>query len=210
MMRSIAGNFAAFSGGALLVGAVWLGLGNTQSAPSLSGEIAQRVPVPPWVRADCPEEARVSVALEKLAEELEEKWLQLSIARAQEEVFTGKPLEWPGDVDDRLQEAAVTAFLEASTAQSNGTILGIDCGEFPCVASIAWREEDEKRGRDHISGEYRVRGNTGSWRLNQTEGDGYFVTWAFVPGRRLSEEENARVFFRIRESLGIFPLPEDW
>ncbi len=205
-MRTAATNLAAFALGSLLaVAGSWV-IGDAAPAPSASSQEEQAHAIPPWVRPDCPEEVADGSRLDDLTHQLEEKRQQLSAAWAREENYTGKALEWPQDVEPRFEEEAVATFLEASTARTGGTILGIDCGEYPCVATIAWKDsKDAGAGMDDLSKTYPGgHGGTG------TKGRAYVQSRAFGPDVESTPDELQRLGFRVRESMELFPIPADW
>lgn len=61
--------------------------------------------------------------------------------------------EWPDDLDDAYREDAVKAAVDAAVADIDGAAVGgVDCGSFPCVASVSlkrgpnWSADTAKLG----------------------------------------------------------------
>ena len=172
-------------------------------APTPIGE-----PVMASPSQDCPTEGPNFNAIGALQAELEAKRQGLAVARAQEELATGKPLEWPGKLPSGLDEASVEAAFQEIAEAHGGTVLGMDCGEYPCVAVMAWRGENfEHKGAAHAevwdTWPGAVSGSDTLWTASGGV-DGHAFALGFTPEGELTEAELARIRFRAGEALQIF------
>lgn len=110
-------------------------------APAPPGPAAATVEDPPPVPCDDLGGLRARVA-ERLAEveAAEATWAAVAQANAMAE---GTPLAWPETLPPGYDEASYRATLEGLIdADPAITLLGIDCGEYPCIAQIRTVEED--------------------------------------------------------------------
>lgn len=194
---------------ALAVGAV-VSMG---SAPSVSPApvVVEPAPERPLARpqADCPDESPAIAGILERRQALASAEQALAVLQAQEELATGAPLEWPDDAPESHQEIAVEAGLSQIAEKTGGALIGLDCGEFPCVAVMAWpglenglidtvRESIRARWPEALSGGHSLYMDDETGQL-----DGNVMTFA-LPVDALDEAPKERVDFRLDEATGVF------
>ena len=211
-MNTPIGSLVAFATGLALAFGGHLAMAPSPEQPTVMPVADEVRSAPTWVRADCPEEVEDGTLIENLTSELAEKQLMLKAAWAREEVYSGAPIDWPPSVDVRFTEEAVVAFLEASVAEPGGTLLGYDCGEYPCVATIGWQMyEDAHPGMDLIEEEYEGGpSSTGLTPHRNDDGYSYTLYRGFHPVEDLDDKTKKRMMFRTNELTTLNPVPEEW
>jgi len=180
--------------------------------PALESEPVPMAPGEPIVvrpRAECPAEPDVFDEIADLQEQVDRRTEDLSIAQAQEEVVTGKALDWPDDLPEGFDAVAVEDALESLAESSGGVVVGIDCGEFPCVAVMGWEGADFE-GRDQATAALRedfpglMKGASMLWQDDEGGVAGLAFTVALLPDQELSQVERQRIDFRTDEAPSIF------
>ncbi len=174
--------------------------------------------------ATCPEEPKLFDDLSALQEAVAAKSEQLDVARAQEELTTGKALEWPTNLPEGFDEQSLERLLLDVADEHGGELIGVDCGEYPCVAVIGWNgaQFDAKTAaRLDLSmampssswgGEmvWSEAENLSEFIRGEAAGGVSFTVALLPPGKR-TEEENARIAFRTAEASSIFnPMTHDY
>ena len=176
--------------------------------PIQTPEVAPDGPAKVLPRQECPTEITAFHQLRALQNTLQENRQALAIAQAQEELATGKPLEWPTDLPEGFDEASIEAVLEDIALAHDGTVLGIDCGEYPCVAVLAWRGthfEEKGAAHDEVRETYPglIGGGDAIWTASGGV-DGHAFSIGLVPEGELSPELRERIQHRASEAKQIF------
>jgi len=170
---------------------------------AVAGEPVQVLP-----KRDCPSEAPTFNAIGGLQDQLAEREQALKVVQAQEQLATGKPLEWPDDLPEGFDEASIEAVFGEIAEANGGTVLGIDCGEYPCVAVMAWRGENfDQKGAAHSEVWDTWAGAVGggdTLMMGSGAVDGHAFAIGFTPEGTLTDEQRERVQFRAREAKQIF------
>ena len=143
-----------------------------------------------------------------LQQVLADKQEALAIATAQEELMSGKMLEWPDDPEEGVTEDFVEAELLAIAEEFGGHLIGLDCGEYPCVAMLAWTGMDfeNKQAAHDAVGEQWPGARWGPDALFMPDGEvtGHAFSVVLAPDGEYSDDQKHRLRYRSEEAFEIF------
>lgn len=180
-------------------------------APTAESPVELRLLAP----ADCPGEADRHARLRALAAELEDARRVVAIGAAQAELEVGAPIDWPADVPDAFTEAGiergVTDLLDEVGA---GRLLGLDCGEYPCVGLVRFTGPEADAHSDALealvdASVYANRHRTEAWKDDEDGQTEWLVVQLAFPAAPLDPADSKRVSFRMNELLETFEADLD-
>ncbi len=165
------------------------------TAPARDEPAVQRAPA--W--ADCPKLQAAQKDISHLEDMIELRKTVLDhIDKSLAEVV-GSPLSWPEKLPSAFDEAGILASLQQmleSQGLPSSAIAGIDCGEYPCIASLHVGDGIEAvQATKTLVG--TMKDNAYPWAEVQQTAiatvDGDLQIWAFValPASDLSQDINA-------------------
>lgn len=181
--------------------------------PFVEEVVTQKRTVRP--QADCPDETPALVKIQQLQGTLAEIERSLALLQAQEELVTGAPLEWPDDVSETYEESAIEAELMRVAEETGGVLVGLDCGEYPCVGLISWRGFDldmssaVRSNFTELWPEYRHGGFGVQMEPETGANTSHYISFG-VPAQALAEDSEKRLRFRLGEITEIFDPREPW
>jgi len=88
------------------------------------------------VRSSCPEEAQLRTQLAALDAQITGAAVGVAVAGAQQVEAIGARIEPPSALPPELEESAIESAVIRIAAEYGGIVAGLDCGEYPCIASV--------------------------------------------------------------------------
>jgi len=160
---------------------------------------------------DCADESELIGEITDLAEQLDTLQLAVRLAQAQSEAEIGAPMEWPTNVDPAFSEAAIEVAIGTMAAEAGGTLVGLDCGEYPCVGVIAYppnpEDSDEAWFWETLrASPYAAARTSGvAWFDHETEAITLRATTLALPAEEVSAGPNRdRLDFRMEDAMTTF------
>lgn len=202
----------ALAAGGLVLGLA-LGFGAVRALGPLPAPTPPPVPGEPIVvrpQPSCPDESAVLRRVGELQQTLATERGALDLAQEAEEAVTGPMLEWPEDVDPSVTEAAVEAELLALVDAYGGRFAGMDCGEYPCVALVAWgpdslsaKQSFEEALRERFPG---LKYGPDSMFGPPPDIRGFARAYGFHPDEEVEESVRSRIALRTDEAALQFDV----
>lgn len=142
---------ALLSMGAFALGRAWPA---AEGSRSYSGRLAHMTHVgeSPTLQAPCPGVEPIMREADALSRELGRLQAELLKGQLYDAKSIGLPVEWPPELPELWREDSVERLLMDALGQS-GSILALDCSEYPCLAVVApiSRAESVTEGQKHSS-----------------------------------------------------------
>lgn len=163
----------------------------------------------------CPAVAPANARRAELLLEIAELEAQLVQLRGRTDLVEGRPLAWPDDEVDQLDD--IERIVQDRARAQGFQPLDLDCSEPPCIAQLAWGVGDDPADLDHDALDARVdallaslvdddlhgRFCASSMRVAHAQAE---VAVSIAPGERhpgLAYEASQRLAWRCKELMGF-------